>query len=479
MSFLIYLISFLEWFTTLSVEIIAIRRFTPIIWTNSISTSIILWVILLALSYGYYIGWKNTKNLESKDLIKKIIFNLTVAWTYYLFFTFIFDQLILSYLILYIQSYFFAILLSSFLLFFIPVFLASQTIPLLSEVLKWENTWEKVWKLLFFSTVGSFLGSVMTSSVLFPFIWVYKSSIFDSFLLTFSSVILIWYIFKKYKEINFVSILSIIIFFLSIILIIKPDSLSKNSLFKIANSYHDIEIYDTNENTRIFSMNWWYSSGIDKTTKESFFNYIKEIKKNISENKGKNLKILIIGWAGFTLPKELSEKENIDLIDVVDVDPNLKDISEKYFLQEKLSKKVNFIVEPSRYFLNNAIKNNKFYDEIVIDIYVGKSLPSQTLTEEFFKNIKKIGKNINTNIISDLELKTDFSKNLFNTMQKTFWKLYFKSELDENREWNYLTNIVVSNNYFPDYSQYNFDKNFWIYTDNKNSIEIDVFKRGL
>ena len=478
MSFLIYLISFLEWFTTLSVEIIAIRRFTPIIWTNSISTSIILWVILLALSYGYYIGWKNTKNLESKDLIKKIIFNLTVAWTYYLFFTFIFDQLILSYLILYIQSYFFAILLSSFLLFFIPVFLASQTIPLLSEVLKWENTWEKVWKLLFFSTVGSFLGSVMTSSVLFPFIWVYKSSIFDSFLLTFSSVILIWYILKKYKEINFVSILSIIIFFLSIILIIKPDSLSKNSLFKIANSYHDIEIYDTKENTRIFSMNWWYSSGIDKTTKESFFNYIKEIKKNISENKGKNLKILIIGWAGFTLPKELSEKENIDLIDVVDVDPNLKDISEKYFLQEKLSKKVNFIVEPSRYFLNNAIKNNKFY-EIVIDIYVGKSLPSQTLTEEFFKNIKKIGKNINTNIISDLELKTDFSKNLFNTMQKAFWKLYFKNELDENREWNYLTNIVVSNNYFPDYSQYTFDKNFWIYTDNKNSIEIDVFKRGL
>ena len=226
-------------------------------------------------------------------------------------------------------------------------------------------------------------------------------------------------------------------------------------------------------------MNWWYSSGIDKTTKESFFNYIKEIKKNISENKEKNLKILIIGWAGFTLPKELSEKENIDLIDVVDVDPNLKDISEKYFLQEKLSKKVNFIVEPSRYFLNNAIKNNKFYDEIVIDIYVGKSLPSQTLTEEFFKNIKKIGKNINTNIISDLELKTDFSKNLFNTMQKAFWKLYFKSELDENREWNYLTNIVVSNNYFPDYSQYTFDKNFWIYTDNKNSIEIDVFKRGL
>ena len=68
------------------------------------------------------------------------------------------------------------------------------------------------------------------------------------------------------------------------------------------------------------------------------------------------------------------------------------------------------------------------------------------MTEEFFKNIKKIGKNINTNIISDLELKTDFSKNLFNTMQKTFWKLYFKSELDENRRYEileYLTDNQV------------------------------------
>jgi hypothetical protein len=52
------------------------------------------------------------------------------------------------------------------------------------------------------------------------------------------------------------------------------------------------------------------------------------------------------------------------------VDSSLKDLSEKYFLKEKLSNKINFIVEPSRYFLNQAIKNNKFYDDIVIDIYI-------------------------------------------------------------------------------------------------------------
>lgn len=54
MSLLIYCIAFLEGFTTLAIEIIALRRFTPLIDSNSISTSIILGVILLALSYGYY-----------------------------------------------------------------------------------------------------------------------------------------------------------------------------------------------------------------------------------------------------------------------------------------------------------------------------------------------------------------------------------------------------------------------------------------
>ena len=106
----------------------------------------------------------------------------------------------------------------------------------------------------------------------------------------------------------------------------------------------------------------------------------------------------------------MSKEKNINEIDVVDVDWSLKYISEKYFLQEKLSKKINFIVEPSRYFLNNAIKNKKIYDEVVIDIYVWKSLPSQTLTLEFFQKVNKIWKNIYLNIITDRELKTDFSK---------------------------------------------------------------------
>ncbi|RKW21527.1 hypothetical protein D8B46_07380, partial [Candidatus Gracilibacteria bacterium] len=173
------------------------------------------------------------------------------------------------------------------------------------------------------------------------------------------------------------------------------------------------------------------------------------------------------------------KEENISSIDVVDVDSSLKDLSEKYFLKEKLSNKINFIVEPSRYFLNQAIKNNKFYDDIVIDIYIGKSLPPQTLTEEFFKNIKKIGKNIYINIISDRKLETDFSKNLFNTIQKSFGQLYYKVEEYDDSDKNYITNFIVTNNALHNYKKYEFDNNFGVYKDDKNSIELDIFKRGL
>jgi|GEM_PF-2351627 hypothetical protein len=74
--------------------------------------------------------------MEEKALLKKLVFNVVLASIFYLCITFIFDKYILEFLINNINSYFWAILLSSFILFFAPVFFASQTIPLLSEILK-------------------------------------------------------------------------------------------------------------------------------------------------------------------------------------------------------------------------------------------------------------------------------------------------------------------------------------------------------
>ncbi len=469
MQILIYLISFLEWFTTLSIEIIAIRNFTPIIWTNSISTSVILWVILLALSYWYYIWWKISYKKTNKQIWYRVWINLLIASLYYMLLTFVFDKQILINLINITNNYFLSILISSFILFFIPIFLASQTIPLLSEMLKWHNTWEKMGKLLFFSTIGSFLGSVVTSSVFFAYIWVEKSAILNIAILSFLSVLIISITLKK---INVVSAIASLLFIISTIMILWEYNINKNTIFKHANSYHNIEIINTNNNKRLFIQNWWYASGIDTIKNESFFKYIIEIKQKIIDSKDEN--ILIIWWAGFTLPNELSKQSFVKNIDVVDVDSSLKDISEKYFLQEKINNKVVFYPQASRYFLYNTIKKQKKYDSLVIDIYVWNSLAPQTLTYEFFESLTKVSDDIYINLITDKNLKSDFSKKVLNTMSKAFGNIYYK---DVNNNDNYsLTNYVITNKEIDNYNKYINKNNKWYYYDNKNSIEIDLFK---
>ncbi|MDD3144996.1 MAG: fused MFS/spermidine synthase [Candidatus Gracilibacteria bacterium] len=473
MAFLIYIISFLEGFTTLSIEIIAIRNFTPIIGTNSISTSIILGIILLALSYGYYIGGKNSKSKDETFLINKIIFNLSIASFYYLFFTFAFDYITITTLIEKTGSYFWSILISSFILFFIPVFLASQTIPLLSEILKGDNTGEKMGKLLFFSTIGSFLGSLLTSIFLFSTIGVEKSATLNSIILSSLAFILS---IKLIKNLRFLYIFNLILLIFSIFFILSPINLNENIIFKKANSYHNIIIYNNEDNTRkIFTQNSGFSSGIETGTKKSFFKYIIEIKEQIIQEKYEN--IAIIGAAGFTLPNELSEYKFIKNIDVVDVDSELKYISEKYFLEKKLSEKINFINFPSRYFLNKTIKENKKYDAIVIDIYVGNSLAPQTLTLEFFNLLTQVSDNIYINMITDKKLQSDFSINLMSTIKKSFGQVYYR-DVNQYEIKNTKTNFVITNKDITGYIEYNGIENTNLYLDDKNTIELDLFKNN-
>lgn len=470
MSLFIYLIAFLEWFTTLSIEIIALRIFTPIVGTNSVSTSIILWVILLALSYGYYIWWKISQMWDQQKLKEKIAFNLSFAALYYLFFSFIVNNVLLTSLLDFTSSYFWSILLASIILFFLPVFLASQTIPLLSEMLKGNNSGEKIGKLLFFSTVGSFAGSLFTSVFLFAWIGVDKSAVLNSLILSALALALLTINLQKISK---YLLFSMCAFASSILFLSYKEELQQNMLYKSANAYHDIQITDWNNNLRIFSLNQAYSSGIDHLTKQSFFQYIIELKQQIITNQYENIAVIWAAW--FTLPYELSSYNFVENLDVIDVDKDLKNIAETYFLEEKLSKKINFIVQPSRYFLHTTIQEGKKYDAVVVDIYVWQSLPPQTLTLEFFEALKQISDNIYINMITDAGLKSDFSQHVFNTMNQAFWDVYYK-DVNHNILPEEKTNLIITNKEISQYHKYVSSKNTTIYTDNQNSIELDLFR---
>lgn len=465
MHIIIYFVAFLEGFTTLSVEIVALRKFTPIIWSSSISTSIILGVILLALSYWYYKWWKISAS--GKNIETTLIRNLIISSIYYFFLTFIFAEFFLQNFLYLTQNYFLAILLASIILFFIPVFLASQTIPLLSELLKWNHSWEKMWKLLFYSTIWSFLGSVWTSTLFFPWIWVNKTAAIAPLFLVICSLLMM-YVLKRLHWISVVISSFLLCFYLSFLF---HNNLSWKIIYSTSNAYHNINIYNSDDNyTRIFSIDGAYSSGINLRDKTSSFSYIQEVEEKVKELKPKN--ILVIWAAGFTFPRDISSYDFVEQIDVVDVDKDLKHIAQTYFLEEQLSDKINFYVQPARYFLHN-LSDSKKYDLIFIDAYSGKSLPPQVLTKEFFDSLNMYSDNIFLNIITDRKLDSQFSKNLISTIDASFWDFYYKDV--QKNSLHQMTNFIMTNNNFSDYKQFDTTQS-QIYTDDKHSIELDLFE---
>ncbi len=470
-NIVLYIIALLEWFTTLSVEIMAIRNSISIIWSNSISTSIILWIILIALSYWYYRWWIIASNASKDQIKKRIFFNLFLASILYICISFPFQNLFLDYFLRVWLGYFFSIFIWVSVLFILPVFLASQTIPLLSELIDSKKKWEVVWRLLFYSTIWSFLWSVTTSLVFFPFMWVINSIIFNSIILWSLSLVIILY--NRHLLAKFIALNIIYIIFLIILIFSDINWFNSwvNKVYSFNSSHNDIEVFD-NWEKRLFSMNWSYSSWIYSDTKKSYFKYIWEITKIIDKEKPKN--ILIIWAAWFSLPQDISDRDYIEKVDVCDIDYSLVPIAEKYFLKEELSEKIDFYPMPARFFLNKKIIKWEKYDFVFIDAYHWKiSIPSQLLTKEFFEDIQKVSSwIISMNLIFDSAESSDFYKNTVSTISNTITDSYLRSMSWGGIRSNYIF-INKNLNWYKKISWINWAK---IYTDNKNTLEYDKYK---
>lgn len=171
---LAFVIVFLEGYTTLAVQIIVLRIAAPIIGTNVVATSIIIGVMLVALSAGYWRGGEISHRLDSDGRRKKLAINFFISGLLFGIGIPLFSR-VNELLLATTQNYFFTIFAASTLVLAIPVYLASQTTPLISDLVKHMYTGQTVGRLIFFSTMGSFLGSVLTTIVLFPLIGVVRN----------------------------------------------------------------------------------------------------------------------------------------------------------------------------------------------------------------------------------------------------------------------------------------------------------------
>ncbi len=471
----LFSVIFLEGYVVLATELLAIRLLVPFVGSGTEVISIIISAVLLPLAVGYHYGsrayssgfrkatrkGKSFGGLRSvilKNLLTSlIILSLGLSYVFLEMFFFITDHLGGDHVLVKTSIY-----CSVFLVY--PVFLLGQTIPIMSNYFSQKNLSSATGAILFFSTIGSFLGSVFSTLVLMMIVGVHVTVIFTLALLFLLIVIIRQRLYSLEVFLAFVIVL--FVWALN-----NNAGFIKNGIYS-NNAYSLIAVVENKEEkSRTLMVNRSNSSKISEDPSDRF-EYLRYIEDNyINTYQGnKPLEILIIGAGGFTIGKD----DNFNNYHYVDIDPALKEVSEKYFLKEKLGANKHFYPTSARAYLAG---DNRKYDVIFADAYTNvMSLPAECVTQEFFAEIKKklaAGGVVIANIIAVPDFSDKFSKRIHNTFRSVFphfnvhvvagynpWPPQFKKP--------YRNNLYI-------YIDRNQPADHEIYTDNLNTYSLDKY----
>ena len=448
------LLLFLEGFVSVSLQIFIIRQMVPFAGSSAILVSFVIGVFLAALSLGYLAGgrhkkdhlWILNKNLVISAFLIAIGFSYPIIDYSFNLFGNIFDNNFIE------TGIYLTIFLAP------VVFLLGQTIPLLTNFMKTNNVAELTGVALSVNTIGSVLGSVVTSLVLFYYLGVAYTLLFDICLIMLISIM----IGLKDKNITLINVGALM---LVITIGTFLNVQFENSKFKLTNHYTNYEVLESEyEGVEIslFKMNDSYSSAIYKSARgTASFKYIDFMFDSIQQKGFKDKKILVLGAGGFTLSLRDKTKNHYTY---VDIDPKIKEVAEKYFIKGKING--DFIADDARQFLLNS--KNK-YDMIRVDLFTNRvSIPWHTSTKEFMDALKGVMKEESTvmfNIIQGTDFNDKYSKTVYNTITTSFDYCMVNQMLGGSER---LSNVVYS-------CILNKEKKE-VYIDNFSRVEFDALK---
>lgn len=408
---LLFLVILLEGYIVLSAELLAIRLSLPFVDSGTDTISIIIAAVLLPLACGYYAGGLYQGSRRARLLRNLAISGLflTIGLSYLILdslFDFIFNTL--GWRNRLVLATFYA---TMFLV--IPVYLLGQTVPLISGYFKRSPIYQATGKILFFSTVGSFMGAVFATLFLMNWIGVAATATVTIACLSLCIILLLR------RKISLLGAWAVFILCVSAA-VNSPYAMHKMGVLydNVYNTAH-IEVYETDK--RYLFLNRALSSGVNATDEgDILFHYIEYIENNYirrfyqAERKGE---ILIIGAGGFTI----GLKDHWNHFTYVDIDPDLKPMTEQHFLERPLAENVTFHAEPARAFLNHA---DKEYDLIIVDVYRGiTNIPEHLLTREFFQQVQENLKSDGVVIIHQTMqplMDDDYSRRVDNTIRSVF-----------------------------------------------------------
>ena len=431
--YLPWIVAFVEGFSTLAVEVIAIRLAVPVVGSSIVLTGVMLGVVLFALSVGYWRGGALSASWSADKTRRALSRNLLVAGALYGAAAFPLEAAALGKFLDWDLPLPLAIGLAALLLLLLPLYLASQTVPMLAELTNVDgHAGRASGRVLFFSTLGSVAGGVVTPVWLFPAIGVQRTGWLICAMLAVAAVLMA---FERRTALSAAMALGLVAG-------VSALGVPRHDLFYFDSEYQTIQVIEDQSRDgrpeRVLMSSGGRASGVYRDTGESSFAYARAAFQALRESHAGTL--LVIGAAGFNLPRDASTLPYMKVIDAVDVDPAMKPISEQYFLHRALPGMIRFYPLSARYAARKFGREGRRYGFTFLDAYFGQGIPEELVTLDFFEDVRRISDRTVVNFITDRDLDTAFSHNFLATFRQAFGAAWI---VDVAPDDSYFANLLV------------------------------------
>ncbi len=416
-SYLLELVVFSCGAIVMIFELVGARVLGPYFGTSFFVWTAIIGVILGSLSLGYYLGGKIADKRPSVQMLSSVIFvsALLIALSYF------FKEVFLIFLSGTIKDAKMASVIATVVLFSpASVFLgmvSPYAVKLRVDSLK--TTGAVVGRLYSLSTLGSIFGTFLAGFYLIPSFGTNMNLIILTVFLFFLSFLLIL---KKQFFLRFAVVLVVFSFFYSI-------DFSVAGRIDVDTPYNRVWIYDykhssTGKITKIMGINNENHSSMFLDSDELVNVYTKYYDL-INFFKADFENVLMLGGAAYSYPKYFVQNYLDSFIDVVEIDPKMTELARKYFRLED-NDRMQIFHEDGRVFLNNTSKK---YDAILGDAFGSRySVPYQLTTleavEKKYNALTEDGVVI-LNLISSFEGQNSmFLRAQYRTYKEVFPKIF-------------------------------------------------------
>lgn len=368
------IISFITGFCLLSYELAAARILAPTIGSSTYVWTSVIGVIIAALSLGFIVGGKLADARKAhSDVVWLLVLASTAVILTTLSYPSVLENIASSDMDQRIKA-----VLAALILFAPTSFLIGMTSPYLAKLKmkSLSSTGRVVASLDSFNALGGIVGTFMTGFILFGYVGARQTIMAVAALLLFAS----WLVIYRYR----ISLRLVITALMLIVLLIPGSSSWAVASIDTPSAHYEVVsgYYGNRVITGLTTGPDGIQSAVYKNgSSDLVFWYANEMARLTVSEKPKS--VLLLGGGAFTIPQYLSEVLPDAYIDVVEIDPELKGISETYFNYTN-PKNVTPIFEDARTYLN---KTNKMYDVILVDAYGDGNIPFNMMTKEYGRSV--------------------------------------------------------------------------------------------